>query len=120
MVISSEDSDIFVLSLAFKCFIPAKIYLKCDTQTRTKNIGITNVVQFYGSGLCRCLPALHAFTGCDSVSAFSGKGKLAALKPVKRNPEFQKVFQQLGMDWEVSDELFARLQEFICLLSWNK
>ena len=24
---------------------------------------------------CAALPGLHAFTGCDSVSAFAGKGK---------------------------------------------
>ena len=59
---------------------------------------ITSVVQRYGSGFYRCLPALHAFTECDSVSAFSGKGKLAALKLVKRNPELEEAFQQLGRD----------------------
>ena len=116
IVISSEDTDVFVLCLAFKPFVPATMYLKCGTQTRTTYINITNVVQRHGLVLCRCLPGLHAFTGCDSVSAFSDKGKLTALKLVKRKPAFQEVFQQLGMDWEVSDELFARLQEFTCLL----
>ena len=64
------------------------------------------------------------FTGCNSISAFSGKGKLAALKLVKRNPEFQEVFQQLGMDWEVSDEVVrkaSRIHMFVVLFkSWNK
>ena len=61
VVIPSEDTDVFVLSLAFKCFIPAKIYLKCGTQTRTKYIGFTNVVQRYGSGLCmRSLGAIES------------------------------------------------------------
>ena len=116
VVISSEDTDVFVLCLAFEDFVPATIYLKCGTQTRTMYISITNVVQRHGSGICKCLPGLHAFTGCDSVSAFSGKGKLTALKLAKRSPAFQELFQQLGVEWELSHELFMSLQEFTCLI----
>ena len=115
-VISSEDTDVFVLCLAFEDFVPATIYWKCGTQTRTRYISITNVVQRHGSGICKCFPGLHAFTGCDSVSAFSGKGKLTALKLAKRSPAFQELFQQLGMELELSHELFKSLQEFTCLM----
>ena len=59
---------------------------------------------------------MHAFTGCDSASAFSGKGKLTALKLRKRRPAYQELFQRLGVEWELSDELFVRLQEFTCLM----
>ena len=86
IVISSEDTDVFVLCLAFKDFVPAGMYLECGTQTRTRFVSITNVFERHGSRICKCLPGLHAFTGCDSVSAFSGKGKLTALKFVKRRP----------------------------------
>ncbi|KAK3751112.1 hypothetical protein QZH41_016239, partial [Actinostola sp. cb2023] len=116
IVISSEDTDVFVLCLAFKVFIPSTIYLKCGTQTRTKYINITTVVQVHGSELCKCLLGLHAFTGCDTVSAFSGKGKLSALKMAKSNQAFCELFQQLGIDWQVNNELFLRLQEFTCML----
>ena len=55
---------------------------------------------------------MRAFTGCDSISAFSGKGKLTVLKLGKRCPAYQELFQQLGVEWELLDELFVRLQEF--------
>ena len=71
--ISSEDTDVFVLCLAFNDFVPATMYLKCGTQTRARFVSITNVFDRHGSRICKCLPGLHAFTGCDSVSAFSGK-----------------------------------------------
>ena len=29
------------------------------------------------------LIGIHAFTGCDSVSAFASRGKLSAMKPMK-------------------------------------
>ena len=68
------------------------------------------------SRICKRLPGVHAFPGCDSVSAFSGKGKLMALKLGKRRPAYQDLFQHLGVEWKLSDELFVRLQEFTCLM----
>ena len=114
ILICSDDTDVFVLCLAFNSFINLTVYMKCGTQTRTKYVNITHVARRHGSALCRCLPGLHAFTGCDSVSAFSGKGKLTALK--LKNAKFRELFQTLGTEWELSDELFACLQEFTCFL----
>ena len=37
-------------------------------------------------------------------------------KVVKRSPAYQELFQQLGVKWELSNELFVRLQEFTCLM----
>ena len=31
VVVASEDTDVFLLCLAFKCFIPASMYVKCGT-----------------------------------------------------------------------------------------
>ena len=104
VVISSEDTNVFVLCLAFKDFVPATMYLKCGSQTCTRVVRITNVFERHGSRICKCLPGLHTFTGCDSVSVFSRKGKQTALKSVKRRPAYQELFQQLGAEWELSDD----------------
>ena len=90
-MISSEDTDIFILCLAFKSFISATFYVKCGTQPRTRYISVTQVVERHGSRMCRCLPGLHAFTGSDSVSAFSGKGKLTALRAGETEPFYSRV-----------------------------
>ena len=110
--------DVFVLCLAFKDSAPATMYLKCGTQTRTRFVSITNVLERHGSRICKCLPGPHGFTGCDNVSAFFEKGKLTVLKVVKRRPAYQELFQQLGVEWELSNELFVLLQEFMitCLM----
>lgn len=114
VVITSEDTDVFVLSLAFKGFISCPIFVKRSQQTRTTYMDVSRIVRMLGSELCRSLPGLHAFTGCDSVSAFSGKGKVTALKLVKQNKSFQTLFQEIGMEWNLTDERFAKLQEFTC------
>ena len=116
VVISSEDTDVFILCLAFKSFIPATIYVKCGTQARTRYISVAQVVERHGSRMCRCLPGVHAFTGCHSVSAFPGKGKLTTLKLARQNPSIQELFQRVSMAWEVSEELFMELQHITCTM----
>lgn len=39
-----------------------------------------NDVESLGPDMTRALPFFHAFTGCDNVSAFFGKGKIMAWK----------------------------------------
>ena len=53
---------------------------------------------------------MHAFTGCDTVSAFAGKGKAKALKLVR------KFTLKLGQDWEINQEFLDKLEAFTCLL----
>ena len=54
---------------------------------------------------------MHAFTGCDTVSAFSGRRKMTTFRQVKMDKAYQIAFQELGRSWEVSPELFEKLQE---------
>jgi hypothetical protein len=42
--------------------------------------------------ICMALPTLHAFSECDSTSAFVCKGKVVALSLLQRNPEFMEAF----------------------------
>ena len=90
------------------------MFVKCGQQTRTKYIDVLQAARMLGSELCRSLPGLHAFTGCDSVSAFSGKGKVTALKLVKQSKPSQTLFKEIGVEWNLTDDRFAKLQEFTC------
>ena len=62
---------------------------------------------------------MHAYTGCDSVSAFAGKGKLNALKIMKGDEEVRQAFLELGESWELTDELFQHLEKFSCIMYWK-
>ena len=60
---------------------------------------------------------MHAFTGCDTVRAFTGKGKIRALKILKANAEFKEAFAQLGVQWNLLPNLHVKLEEFVCKLN---
>ena len=66
---------------------------------------------------CLTLPVLHAFTGCDTVSAFAGKGKKTAWETWKSFPEVNDVFNELiCMPSEISEGSMLLLERFVVLM----
>ena len=116
IVITAEDTDILVLCIGFSKIIRSPMYQKVGTKTRQKYIDITKIANALGEDVCKVLIGLHAFTGCDTVSAFAGKGKLNALKLTKKTVDYQQCFSELGRSWQMSNELFAKLEAFTCHL----
>ena len=78
--IASQDTDVFIMSLSFAHEFAYQLYVKSGTQTREKFVDVQKVAADVGHNLCCALPGLHSFTGCDSVSAFGGKGNISACK----------------------------------------
>ena len=70
VTIVSEDTDVLVLYLAFKSFIPSSMFIKCSSQTRVKYLDVSRMVERIGASTCKALPGFHAFSGCHTVSAF--------------------------------------------------
>ena len=65
VVIVSEDTDVLVLLLTFKSFVPSSMFIKCGSQTRVKYIEVSRVVESIGASVCRSLLGFHTFSGCD-------------------------------------------------------
>ena len=112
----SEDTDLLVLCLAFKSFIPSSMFIKCSSQTRVKYLDVSRIVERIGASTCRSLPGFHAFTGCDTVSAFQGRGKVLVFRIMAQDQGFQEVFQGLGREWQLSNELYRDLQRLTCAM----
>ena len=60
------------------------------------------------------LIGFHAFTGCDSVSAFAARGKTGSWKQVNKVETTIFVFARLGKSWKVDQTSISKLQEFTC------
>ena len=95
------DTDVFSIAILKADIKDIPIYLKRGTQNRTQFVDIANISTNLGSDLFQSIPGIHAFTGCDSVSAFARKGKVAALQVLCKYPSFQKTFSMLGEEIEV-------------------
>ena len=116
VLVCSEDTDVFFMSFAFSNEIGASLFMKSGTRTRTMVIDITKVASSLGPEVCRGVLGMHAFTGCDTVNAFAGKGKAQALKILKKNTRSREALTELEKEWDVPPEFTEKLEEFTCLL----
>ena len=83
VVIKSSDSDVEVISIALWHKIATRIYILSATKHCMRLIDISEINIKFTQDVCNALLGLHAFTGCESVSAFLGKGKKKALQIVQ-------------------------------------
>ena len=56
-----------------------------------KLVNVTNMAKSLVAPLCQAMPFLHAFTGCDTISAFRNKGKKKAVDVLKKDEKLQDV-----------------------------
>ena len=60
--------------------------------------------------ICTTLPMFYAFTGCDTFSAFCGRGKKTAWNTWKTHPEVTEVFEELQlMQIEILDMILGTM-----------
>ena len=114
VIITAEDTDVLILCICFSKKLGCEIYIKSGTLNRTRYIDVCRLAKTLGDDMCKALLALHAFTGCDTVSCFAGRGKLVPLKILKGNTTFQQCFMLLGENWDISPDIFEKIQEFVC------
>lgn len=70
-----------------------------------------------GTTLCRNLPALHAYTGCDYTAAFEQKGKVRPFKLFSKNESYQNIFASLLDETDIFiNERMKAVQEFTALM----
>ena len=85
-----------------------------------RTIHVQSIKQHLGDAVTNALIGLHCFTGCDSVSAFYGKGKVKPFKLVQQDPVFCSAFQLLGETFAVSEDTIATIEAFVCSLYGQK
>ncbi|XP_066924012.1 uncharacterized protein [Clytia hemisphaerica] len=119
IVIRSPDTDVFIIAIhaSFQS-VSTNLFFATGTSNSQRIIDLSKVRDHWGELICKSLIGFHAFTGCDSVSSFHGKGKKKALScAIKEGSDhLTKVFSKLGETLTVSDDLFASIQKFVCSL----
>ena len=70
--------------------------------------------------LQQALPSLHALSGCDSTSCFSGIGKAKCLKVLQTDQRFLDAACLLGEEENPSETVTEVLEEYVCHLYGNK
>ena len=115
VVIRSPDTDVAIICLRFSQRIP-KLYFQTGKRNLQRIISIDLMAEVLGTDICKSLIGLHVYSGCDSTSAFYGKGKKKAYDVMKSDPKFIHCFAGLGESFTASSELAEDLEEFTCKL----
>ena len=68
------NSDVAILACYYAPIIESRIIIKIGTGKYERMLNVTE--SSLDENLIRSLPGLHAFSGCDSTSAFHGIGKI--------------------------------------------
>ena len=92
-VVRTPDSDIFFILLLHAHEFALTVYLDTGTGKHRQLINISELASELGKDWCSTLLGFYVFSGEDCTSAFKGKGKVAPLKKLERNPKFHKAFR---------------------------
>ena len=79
-------------------------------------ISVNRVCVSLGQTRARCLPVFHALSGCDTTSAFVGKGKQSALQAWQLynevNPTLVSLLRTPTSIWMLTRRISGRLREW--------
>jgi hypothetical protein len=113
--IRSPDSDIFFILLHYVSrFEGITILFETGHGNAKRCLNVTDIAKSLTPVLCESLLSMHAFTGCDSTSAFKGVGKVKPIKQLEKSDEFQEAFAKIGDSWTVSEDVSAAVERFTC------
>ncbi len=77
-------------------------------------IDVSSIVVKLGDRVCQGLVGMHAFSGCDSTSRFSGKGKTTVMNLLTGNEEFCDAMISLGVNFEPDINTMEKAEKAVC------
>jgi len=123
IVVQTMDTNVIVLADVFFELTANKplagIWVAFGTGKNFRMCSINAICTYLGEARARALPIFHALTGCDTTSAFRGKGKKSewqawqAYEKVTRTFEF--LATHLSEHLDSDSEHFQRI-ELLCIV----
>ena len=114
--IKSPDTDVFFILLNHASQVDTQIYFDTGKGNSRRLLNITNMSKKLGQLKCSSLLSLHAFTGCDTTSAFKGIGKVKPVKILQKMLKFEICLDKLGESWELDENAITALEHFTCCI----
>ncbi|KAL9972388.1 hypothetical protein ACROYT_G018675 [Oculina patagonica] len=121
IVLQTVNTDVLVLATALAGRLQeqqVEVWVSMGTASHLRYIAALEISNSLGLDISKSLPVFHAFTGCDTVSFFTRRGKKTAFKVWKSFPAVTDAFLQLPTTPAplVSEACMAHLEWFVILL----
>ena len=116
--VRTVDTDVIVIAIAmYRRINLDELWISFGTKSNFRYISIHKVVADMDHHICTTLPMFHAFTGCDTVSSFCGRGKKTEWNAWNVFPEAKQVFEALQlMQTDMNESTMATVERFVVLL----
>lgn len=99
ITIRTVDSDVVSIAISMHdCIGAEELWIAFGTGKKFRYIPIHEIVNTLGLTKARSIAFFHAFTGCDTVSSFGGRGKKMAFEVWNAYPAVTETFLSLGMN----------------------
>lgn len=96
IMLRTVDTDVVVLAVSTVVLLEnTQLWIAFGTGKHLRYIPAHQIATSLGAEKARALPMFHAFTGCDTVSSFAGKGKKTAFDSWKSFDAVTEVFARL-------------------------
>ena len=118
IIIRTADTDVVVLAISsFRKIKAEELWIAFGTGKHFRFIPAHKIALNLPLEMTQALPMLHAITGCDTVSFFSGKGKVKAWETWMLYPEVTSAFLELISDSKaLSEDCFSKIERFVVLM----
>jgi len=115
IVVHSPDTDVVILLLHYSCQIACRLMFYTGSGNNRRTLDVHKFAR--ALDFCTALPAFHAFTGCDTTSAFVRKCKKGPFKILRNNTRAVEAIKCLGTTPNtVSETAFSELEKFVCCM----
>ena len=111
VIIHTPHTDVFVFALGFAHSLNCELFIKTGVKDKSRIISISRIIDKlkgnYGFQeseiIIQSIIGFHAFTECDTTSAFWRKEKVQPLHLMLKNLEFIMTFAELAKNWEINE-----------------
>lgn len=118
IMLRTVDTDVLVLAVSVVALLEeTEMWVAFGTGKHLRYIPAHEIAASIGEVKAKALPFFHAFTGCDTVSSFAGRGKKTAFDVWKSFEEITPVFAALSSrPTTISEECMKVVESYVILL----
>ena len=117
ILIRTVDTDVVVLAVTAAQSLTLKIWLAFGTGKSLRYIPAHDIATALGPAKSMALPMFHALTGCDTVSAFAGRGKRTAWAVWESFPELTNALSAVNHEQlDVTESCMSIIERFVILM----
>lgn len=116
--IKTVDTDVVVIGISlFHDLNVTELWIEFGTGKDKKWLPVHAYTEKLGPQISRAFGFWHGFTGCDTVSSFSGRGKIASWETWKAFPEITNTFLSLANEpVELQEADSTIVERFVSLM----